>query len=34
MNFNKNEMESKMLNPTRAFKEDTNLVLQLIRIEN
>ena len=29
VNFNKNEMESKMKNPTHNFRE-TNLVLQLI----
>ena len=29
INFNKNEMESKMENPTHSFRE-TNLVLQLI----
>ena len=29
MNFNKNEMESKIENPTHSFRE-TNLVLQLI----
>ena len=29
INFNKNEMESKMENPTQSFRK-TNLVLQLI----